>query len=142
MTWAARVPTREALIEYVRASQEHFDHNVDWEFAIFEKEFGDFVGQCGLHGYRREPTCLEIGYWVRSDRTGRGYAAGAASILTDAAFTFLDVDEVRIRMDRGNVASAAIPPKIGYRLLREERRAIETPGHTGRGLIWSREREL
>ncbi len=43
-------------------------------------------------------------------------------------------------MDQGNLASASMPPKIGYRLLGVEARKIETPGHNGRGLVWVRDR--
>ncbi len=39
-------------------------------------------------------------------------------------------------MDRANRASAAVPPKLGYRLLDAEWREVLTPGHTGDGLVW------
>ena len=86
------------------------------------------------------PGAIEIGYWVRSDRTSRGYATAAARALTEAAFAHLPVDQVEIRMDRANRASAAVPLKLGYRLFGHEEREVLTPGHTGRGLIWVRRR--
>lgn len=46
-----------------------------------------------------------------------------------------------IRMDQGNLASAAVPPKLAYRLDGEEAfRDLVTSGHTGKGWIWSRTR--
>jgi RimJ/RimL family protein N-acetyltransferase len=43
-------------------------------------------------------------------------------------------------MDRANGASAAVPRKLGFTLIREEERPRVTPGHTGVGLIWSLDR--
>jgi hypothetical protein len=45
-------------------------------------------------------------------------------------------------MDQANRASAAIPPKLGFRLEGEETmRDVVTSGHTGKGWIWTRVRE-
>jgi RimJ/RimL family protein N-acetyltransferase len=141
MTWAQNMPARSDVADFVNAAQSLFDDDVAWAFAMIERESGDFVGSCDVRVVSGA-SCVEIGYWVRSDRTGRGYASAAALALTDAALRYLDIDRVTIRMDQGNVASARVPSKIGYRLLGEEVRTIETPGHTGVGLIWVRDRDL
>jgi ribosomal-protein-serine acetyltransferase len=140
MTWAKDVPTRAALAEFVNSAQTLFDRDEEWNYALVETSTGDVVGSAGLH-FKGDSRSREIGYWVRSDRTGRGYATGAAQALTEAAFRFLPIDRVIIRMDKSNVASASVPPKSGFRLLGEEDRPLETPGHTGTGLIWVRERD-
>jgi RimJ/RimL family protein N-acetyltransferase len=97
---------------------------------------GELVGGAGLHP--KGPGTADIGYWVRADRTGRGYATAAARALTEAAFQHLaDVHRVTIRMDQANVARAAVPRKLGYRGDREETtRDIVASGHTGKGWIW------
>jgi RimJ/RimL family protein N-acetyltransferase len=43
-------------------------------------------------------------------------------------------------MDRENVASAAVPRKLGFALVGEVEREIVTPGHSGRGWIWAVDR--
>ncbi|MHB1208122.1 MAG: hypothetical protein ACYC1I_00255 [Acidimicrobiales bacterium] len=43
-------------------------------------------------------------------------------------------------MDRANLASAAIPPKLGYALAGLEDRDIIAEGHTGQALVWSLDR--
>jgi RimJ/RimL family protein N-acetyltransferase len=140
MTWANEVPTRAALAEFLNSAEALFDRNEDWNYALIEKSSGEVVGSSGLH-FKGDPDSREIGYWVRSDRTRRGYATSAARALSEAAFRFLTIDQVTIRMDRANLASASVPPKIGFRLLGEEERPLETPGHTGTGLIWVRDRD-
>jgi len=76
------------------------------------------IGVAGFYRIRRASRPpSEIGYWVRSDRTGRGYATAAARALTRAALQASPlVHRVQIRCDPANLASAAIPPKLGYRL--------------------------
>jgi RimJ/RimL family protein N-acetyltransferase len=140
MIWADEVPTREALAEFLNSAQPLFDRDEDSNYALIEKSTGDVVGSAGLH-FKGDPRSREIGYWVRSDRTRRGYATSAARALCEAAFSYLPIDRVVIRMDKANVASASVPPKIGFRLLAEEVRPLETPGHTGTGLIWVRDRD-
>jgi RimJ/RimL family protein N-acetyltransferase len=140
MTWANELPTRAALAEFLVAAEVLFDRDEYWNYALVEKSTGEVVGSAGLH-VKDDPVSREIGYWVRSDRTRRGYATSAATALSEAAFRFLEIDRVIIRMDRANVASASVPPKIGFRLLGEEDRPRETPGHTGTGLIWVRDRD-
>jgi ribosomal-protein-serine acetyltransferase len=140
MTWADEVPSREALAEFLNSAQTLFDRDEDSNYALIEKASGDVVGSAGLH-LKGDPHSREIGYWVRSDRTGRGYATSAARALCDAAFFYLPITRVVIRMDKANAASASVPPKIGFQLFGEEKRPLETPGHTGTGLIWVRDRD-
>jgi RimJ/RimL family protein N-acetyltransferase len=80
---------------------------------------------------------LEIGYWIRTDSTHRGLATIASRALTTAAFAYLpDITTVEIRMDALNVRSAAVPPKLGFRLDGEVEQPVEAPGQSGRRLVW------
>jgi RimJ/RimL family protein N-acetyltransferase len=66
----------------------------------------------------------------------------AARALTSVAFERITwIRDIEIHMDSANLASAAIPPKIGYRLDREVDRDVSAPGHTGHGFVWSTDRE-
>jgi RimJ/RimL family protein N-acetyltransferase len=86
------------------------------------------------------PSVLEIGYWVHAAYQRRGIATDAARLLTDAAFAFPDVRRVEIHCDAGNIASAGVARTLGYRLDRTVPDAIDTPGKTGRSMIWIIER--
>ena len=41
-------------------------------------------GGVGLHR-RAEQRCFEIGYWIRSDQTGKGYGTEAVRSLVETA---------------------------------------------------------
>ncbi|MFP5318419.1 MAG: GNAT family N-acetyltransferase [Acidimicrobiia bacterium] len=131
MPWAVRPlgDGERAFLQKVEAGEV-----MGW--GLWERESNELVGGFGLHD-RVGPQILEIGYWVRSDRTSRGYGTAAARALTTAAFHhFPDVDRVEIHCDAANLASAAIPRKLGYQLLAEKPMPIVTPGQSGRHLYW------
>jgi RimJ/RimL family protein N-acetyltransferase len=136
MTWAETMPTRESLAELAHDSVIRFDSDDRWSYWIREIEGGLLVGSAAL-GRREVPNELEIGYWVRSDRTGRGYATEAARVLTTAAFdSDPGVATVKISMDRANGPSAAVPQKLGFERDHSYERDILTPGHSGQGVAW------
>ena len=142
LPWADPMPTREAEEVFLRRGVTSFDANKEWGYFLIESDSGELVGGTGLHP--REDGTAEIGYWVRSDRTGKGYATAAAQALTSAAFAYLpNVVRVIIRMDQANLASAAVPRKLGFELGGEDpSREITTSGHTGTGWIWFQNRPV
>jgi RimJ/RimL family protein N-acetyltransferase len=91
----------------------------------------------GLHR-RIGPRAIEIGYWTHVAHAGRGYMTAAAKAITDVAEALDNVDRVEIHTDEANVRSAAIPPKLGYRLDRVDTRRPEAPAESGRLQIWVR----
>ena len=140
LPWADPTPKRTVELEAVRSAERAFAEDTDYAYFLIERASGDLVGCAGLHP--KAGGVAEIGYWVRSDRTRRGYATLAAGSLCGAAFRYLpEIEKVMIRMDQANVASAAIPPKLGFSLEGEEAcRDALTSGHTGKGWIWSAQR--
>jgi len=132
--WAQQEPNVVEQRRRTADGERAFDDGTDYEFLLIEDD--DVVGGLRLNP-SAAPDAAGIGYWVRSDRTGRGYATSATRAATTAAFEHLShVERVYILMDQANLASVAVPTKLGFLLDREEDRPIEAPGHTGRGFIW------
>jgi len=66
-----------------------------------------------------------MGYWVRSDETGSGFATEAAIAILQVAFDELDMHRVALRIAIGNSASETIATRLGFvkeGLLRDELR--------------------
>ena len=101
---------------------------------------GALVGTIGLHRRAAEDV-IEIGYWVAAGQTRRGYGTAAARAATSLAAALPGIRHVEIHCDEANVASAAIPRKLGYRLDRTEPHEPEAPGERGRRLIWIWDRD-
>jgi RimJ/RimL family protein N-acetyltransferase len=136
MPWAESMPTADEQREVLRAGEASFEADREWSYVLIERDSGQLVGAAGLHP-RSAPRTVEIGYWVRSDRTGRGYATSAARALAEAALAHLpEVDQIEIRMDPANRASAAIPPKLGFHLLDADEGGDAGSGPTGDHLVW------
>jgi len=125
---------------FLRSQERAFDDDDDYLYLLFEGESDELVGGVGLHP--KGAQTAEIGYWVRSDRTGRGYATVATGALTDAAFRYLHrMDRVIICMDKANHASAAVPPKLGFALVGEDlSQRVPSPDRSGQGWMWARQR--
>ncbi len=136
MPWAGATPTEEANTQYVRLTVDERNRGAAFGYWLQENSTGEMVGCAGLHG-RIGPGALEIGYWVSADRTRRGYATESARALTTAAFGLPDVARVEIHCDEANVASAAVPARLGYRLERVDAVTPQAPSETGRHLVFA-----
>jgi ribosomal-protein-serine acetyltransferase len=117
---------------FQREVRDLFDANNAFVYAITHA--GDVVGQCSLN---REPDRQGVvGYWVRSDRTGRGVATTALELLTAAALA-AGYQRLELRCDEGNGASAAVARKAGYSHTDTvDVEGQRTPAQTGREMIW------
>lgn len=131
MDWAR--PDRTSIEEFagfIRTSLEEWESGASHNFHIIEIETDELVGNCGLMR-RVGPGAIEIGYWIRSDRAGRGYATEAARLLLEAAWMLADVDRFEIRFDAANVASAAVAAKTGAVEIERRDVEIDNPGEIG-----------
>jgi len=105
-----------------------------YEYGVFLPD-GTLVGGCGLHR-RIGPSALEIGYWVHVGHIRRGIATACAGALTAVGFGLRGIERMEIHCDEANVASASVPPKLGYRLTGRLEHEPEAPGEVGCRLIW------
>jgi len=133
MPWIADEPlTVDQRRDLIAGWQSLWDSG-DRIYGMFVGD--EAVGGCGLHA-RIGRGGLEIGYWVRAGRTGRGYATAASRLLTDLAFTSPDIDRVEIRHDATNAASSRVPAKLGYVRVDDLHRPPVAPAETGVDHVW------
>ena len=95
----------------------------EWRYGIFAPDTGAILGEIGLYprsANGRVPYAdadrVEVGYWLRSDVTGRGYATEAARAVIETVSRLERLERIEIRCDPRNVASAAIPRRLGFAL--------------------------
>jgi ribosomal-protein-serine acetyltransferase len=93
------------------------------------------LGVLGVHS-RVGPHAVELGYWLRPDATGRGIATSAARAAASAWLGQPHIEAVEIHHDTANAASEAIPRRLGFQHVRDERREIAAPGECGTHRIW------
>jgi RimJ/RimL family protein N-acetyltransferase len=73
-----------------------------------------------------EASCIELGYWLRADLTGRGLVAEASRALVAVAASLPHLTHIEVRCDSRNEPSAAIPKRLGFALTTT---IIEPPDH-------------
>ena len=105
-----------SLEERLAQHAVEFAAGVAWVYGLFGPDGVEVLGGCGLYP-RVGPRAVEVGYWLAVGHTGRGLATRAAAALTRVAFDAPTIDRVEIHCDRGNVASARVPERLGYRLV-------------------------
>jgi RimJ/RimL family protein N-acetyltransferase len=114
MPWALAEPqTLDEKVELLRGFRGQFDLGENFVYGIFSRDESEVAGGTGLHP-RVGDGGLEIGYWIRASATGQGYATETTAVLTRVALKVLDVDRVHVHVDPENVASLAIPRKLGF----------------------------
>lgn len=114
--WATESYSLEQAREYSQKARERFESDEDYSFRAFLNESGECVGGCGLHRIDWSVPRFEIGYWVATKHWRNGYATELSQALATLALGDLGAQRVEICCDADNLASAAIPPKIGFRL--------------------------
>jgi RimJ/RimL family protein N-acetyltransferase len=136
MAWATReaAEPRTQLIRVAEAD-ELWEAGTDFIYSILLPPDHTVIGEIGLHRRVGEGG-IEIGYWVDARYAGRGLGTQAAGMLTEVALALPGVTRAEIHCDEANLASAAIPRKLGYRLDRIDRHQPEAPGELGRRLVW------
>lgn len=114
--------------EYVRRMQARWALREDLPMAIWRVGDGRLLGATGLHRIDWSVPAMEIGYWLRLDAQGSGYATDAARQMTAFAFRHACAERVEIRCDAANHRSAAVPRRLGYiheATLRAARRSVD-----------------
>lgn len=114
MPWAKDLGTIEDSEIVARENHAQFILRKDMMILGFEKSTGRFVIGTGLHRFDWERRHFEIGYWVRTSETGKGYAGEAANALTRYAFLELGARKVMIHHAGGNDGSRRVIEKLGF----------------------------
>lgn len=114
MDWAASHPNRaEDFTGFVDESVAAWEAGTTYNYMVIDRVSDEVIGGCGLMR-RVGPGALELGYWIRSDRTGEGLATETARVLTAAVRALDDVHAAIIVHDAANKASGRVAAKLGY----------------------------
>ena len=137
MPWAADEPqTVEQKVQMMRRFRGKFDRNEDFVYGIFDQTESSALGGTGLHT-RLSGNALEIGYWLHKDFTNQGLITESTAALTKVAFEVYRVDRMEIHCSVENLASAAVPRKLGYIHEATRRRLGLANGKQTDSMIWT-----
>lgn len=138
LPWALYEPeTLADKVARLRRYRGDFDLDRDYVYGIFDRDETQVLGSIGLHT-RVGRGVREIGYWVHKDHIQQGLATEVSAALTQVAMVISQVQRVEIHCDPRNVASAAVPRKLGFTheaTLRQ--RAVTSDGKLRDTMIWT-----
>jgi RimJ/RimL family protein N-acetyltransferase len=131
LPFASKDQTEEQVEENIRGAHAKFLTREDLRLLVFQKEIGEFIASTGLHRIDWDIPKFEIGYWIDTRHSGKGYMTEAVEGITRFAFTELKARRIEIRADSRNQKSRAIPEKLGFELegiLRNDDLAVDGTG--------------
>lgn len=124
MGWPRDLLDAEQARRFIKIGRDGWIAAKTVRLGIFERATGVLVGNVELDHIDTRRSQAEMGYWVRTDRTGRGYAAEAGRAMLRYGFEALRLHKVRADVAVGNHASARVLEKLGFAregTLREDR---------------------
>lgn len=116
LPWLATEPSLETANQRCRQAQASFLLRTDLPYLAFEKASGRLVASVGLHRTDWELPKTEVGYWVRTSETGKGYASECVKALTKWALEELGAKRVGLVTNETNLGSRAVAERCGFQL--------------------------
>jgi RimJ/RimL family protein N-acetyltransferase len=119
------------VTEFVRplnrkAAEERLDRDEsEWEqrghglLAMLDRQTGTFLGRCGLK-YWPQFDETEVGWVLRREAWGRGYATEAGRACVKWGFSTFAVPYLTAMISSGNARSIRVAERLGFQPLRED----------------------
>lgn len=109
------IPTVEETEILLRNAHIDFLKRESFRFLIFDKSGGkDLIGTASLHRIDWDIPKCEMGYWINTKYSGKGYMTEAVKELANFGFNHLECKRIEIRCDSRNLKSRFIPEKLGF----------------------------
>lgn len=124
LPWAHMDYTHDDAVAFVRDSMQAWKEAKAFDYAVRPRQAPErHVGNVSIWQTSRSGKIGEIGYWVRSDEIGQGYATEATRAMTRVGFQSMGLHKVTLRIAVGNRGSERVAEKLGFAhegVLREE----------------------
>ncbi len=106
LSWVSAISSTEDCRAFIRQSEA---------FAVIEaKDPGMLIGSASLQAAPILPGLAEASVWIRSDRSGRGYATQALLLLEARAFRQDALHKLYARIDPANRPGRKVLQKAGF----------------------------
>lgn len=127
LPWVSEEQTLQSAEVRCRRAQANFLIRADLPYLAFSKGNGRLVASVGLHRTDWALPKTEVGYWVRTSESGKGYATEAVLALTNWALVDLNAKRVELVTDEGNYASRRLAERCGFALEGVHRNTMQSP---------------
>jgi Acetyltransferases, including N-acetylases of ribosomal proteins len=133
--------SEEEFLPYFREIMNHntSDNRVSYEFAVISEYTGEYIGfaDIEIHLMNDNGGCAEIGYFLKPEYWGHGYASEIAATLIEICFLNLQLHRVTARCNSNNSKSEKVMLKAGMVKEGEFRKVRYKDGHWDNELHYS-----
>lgn len=116
LPFAHKAQSEEETEINIRESYIQFLKREDLRLLIFHKDTGEFIASSGLHRIDWSVPKFEIGYWIDTRYSGKGYITEAVQGISQFAFNELKARRLEIRCDSKNENSRKVAERAGFTL--------------------------
>ncbi|HKO97423.1 MAG TPA: GNAT family N-acetyltransferase [Pyrinomonadaceae bacterium] len=106
--------------EFISSAYIQREEGTDLGFVILDKQNGEFLGVCGVHG-TRNPRQPEFGIWLKKGAQRKGLGREAISVLKAWCEQTLSIDGFVYPVDRRNQPSRNIAEALGGKVVSEKK---------------------
>ena len=122
MIWATPDYSIEVTRAWLNSQPSQWEKDENYQFGVFESDHDQFLGMCGINHISRYYLFGNLGYWIRSDRAGEGFATEATKLVARFGLVDLGLRRIEIVTAENNWASRRVAEKSGAKfegILRE-----------------------
>ena len=112
MDWCHKGLQLSEIEQFIAARPILWEVDHDYTFGVFDLT-GGFLGCCSINQVVRTHQMAHLGYWIRTSKTGQGFASEAACGLVDFGFKKLGLNRLEVVVITENSGSRRVADKIG-----------------------------
>ena len=110
--WVEETHSQENILKFLEKVNVDWDNNAQFVYEIYMGK--KFIGLISVINVAWQHKRAEIGYWLDTDYTGKGYMSEAVVIIEKELFDN-DFNRIVIHTDVLNQCSANVAIKAGYK---------------------------
>lgn len=118
--WAADISIDNSR-NFIKSSLRKNKLEIGCDLGIFYKD--ELVGVIALINYNNKTDEIEIAYWLSNKFNGKGIITKSCRKLESYCFNKLNFDKIYIIAFAENLASRAIPEKLGFKIVNADKEA-------------------
>lgn len=112
MDWCTNEFSIENARSFIREQIEARRKGNAYEFALFNSD-GLYLGGGGINNINKQCHVANVGYWIRSSETKKGYGTAALGALVAWVRAKTDLNRLEVVVAKGNIASNCVAEKNG-----------------------------
>lgn len=112
MDWCTSEFNQETAEKFIEEQIDAKNKNSAYEFALFNTK-GFYIGGGGVNNVNKQCNLANLGYWIRTSQTRKGYGTAALQALVSWARANTDINRLEVLVATGNYASCRVAEKSG-----------------------------